>query len=169
MYFHEITVNATGRRRSTRQHDAGRQESGAVAICAKLLRDHGPDFNEPISAANLDYIRLLFASKRSAAVATFYAHNELVTTSALLSGIDDQADAAILQAFRRMLVQAMHDTGIKARFNVDAFPERPAIVTVPWTNAIVDPGDIQIIADMETCLAAAFFGQVAPDARSRRQ
>jgi hypothetical protein len=165
MQFTDITVDVAGQQQSTRQHDTSRLESGVVAIFARMIREHGPCFDRPIPMPGLIYIRLRLTSTftsgpPTAALATFTTHGEMViTTSALLAGIDDQADGQVMRAFAETIMRGIHDTGIEPGFDADAFHERPAIIGVRWPNPKVDPADLELVADMATCLAAAFFGQ----------
>ena len=45
--------------------------------------------------------------------------------------------------------------------------ERPLLVTIPWPILDIPKDDLEGIADMETCLAAAFFERLEKDARGK--
>lgn len=169
MQFTSIQIDASGCRGSTLPNDTDQLEpndghkSLLRAVFSRMLQDHALNFDETVFG--MEYVRLNFTAERStAAVASFYLRNKLASTSVLLSGSDDQADATALQAFHRMLVQAMHDTGIKLGFDPDDFPERPAVITVHWLDLKEADQKLALesilLAVMGTCLTAAFFNQM---------
>lgn len=68
----------------------------------------------------------------------------MITTS----GLCVFGDAALIH-----LADVIHrTTGTDMRIT---WPDRPVIVSIPWPSADADA--LMLVADMETCLAAAYF------------
>lgn len=156
MIYHDLTVTLLGDRTSRRKHDSRRLVRGAVEVFRDLLDRHGDGFREPIPVAGLESIDLQWTSEppHTAAVATFWSGAVPVTTSALVSGRELAADKAALRGVQSLVVSLL-PPGIEPGFDLLTTRERPAIVSVPLPFA--DPATMGLVADMETCLAAAFF------------
>lgn len=155
--FHDVTIEL-GRLRSRRIHNTTALVPEAVAVFTRLLAAHRIGFRVPLPVANLGHLELQWTEERPvAAMATFWARTELVTTSALVSGSDPEEDARVLDALRRILIPVYRPYGIRIADDLLMVPERPLLATVVWGNPRVLSADLSIIADAETCLAAAYF------------
>ena len=82
-----------------------------------------------------------------------------VTTSALIAADADPAGAEnVLHHFEQLIMGMHHATGVEPGSDTLGIHERPVIVSTVLLSAIaVGPDAVQMIADMETYLAAAFF------------
>lgn len=159
MIFHDFTVTA-GRERSHRIHDSVTLERHAVVVFARMLAQHGDDFREPVEQDGFELYQLQWTSARpGAAIATFWHRGVPITTSALVSGLDPSADLEVVRSTHTLAVQM-------AQVSADAQPgqdllcitERPAILSVILPSAVLAGSEaIAMIADMETCLMAAFL------------
>jgi hypothetical protein len=167
--FEDYTIDAAGNRISHRRHyseDLGRE---AMEFMARMLRAGGGfgaggfgagGWRRPLPHDEFVHVELHWTSESDGAgLASFYARGQIVTTSALASGRDREADRAALKALQQCVLQVMRPAGIEPVFDLMALPERPLLATVPWP-APPSPAlreDLIVIADMETCLAAAYF------------
>lgn len=147
MIFHDYTLRADGQILSHREQDTAKIEPVAVEVFRSMLRA-GPSFTAAIPHPQFAHIQLIWTAIGGNAMATFKSRGELVTSSVLLSGRDPAGEPMLLQHLDKMLA-AMG--GGPAGLQVTA---RPLIVSIPWPSGSPDMG---IIADMETCLAAAWF------------
>jgi hypothetical protein len=151
MIFHDFTLAADGHIRSQRRHESGSLAVDAVAVFAGMLRTGGHCFRGAIPVPAFSDIELHWTQESDdAAVATFLEDDAPVTTSALLKGVSSGADSDALIALQDLIQQL--GRGVLGH-DVISIEERPAIVSVPFAMSPRLP----IIADMETCLAAAYF------------
>lgn len=156
MRFHDFTVLATGDKRSHRQHDSDELEPAAVEVFHGLLARNGPDFRADVHP-HFPRIQLQWTREGESALATFWSGQTPLTISALVAGSLPATDRQVLQHLQQSIVRIFADTPIEPGFDLLAISQRPAIITVPL---LVPPSlreDLEIAADMETCLAAAFF------------
>lgn len=160
MTFHDVTLEAGGLY-SERVQDTDRIAPAAVAVFAGMIAAGGGDFVRPVPVGPAAHVRLRWTAARTAAVATFYAAGELATSSVLLSGVREADDAAAAAAFRGLVTRAFSGTPAEPGFDVLGLARRPLVASLPWPNPAVAPADLGLIADMETCLAAAWFLAVA--------
>jgi hypothetical protein len=158
--FHDVTLEA-GDLVSRRVHDTGTLAPEAVRVFTKMLRVGGDHFRKTIPVPGLGRLELSWTSEtRGAAMATFWSGGKHpLTTSALLSGLDPAADAEAAQALQGLALQLFRGTPIEPGFSLRAIAERPLIASLIVPALEVHP-DLAIVADMETCLAAAFFLEV---------
>jgi hypothetical protein len=169
MRFHDYTI-VHGRIESQRVHESTQLVRAAVAVFRTLL-DHGPG-NYVIPGWD-DY-RLAWTRERSNAVATFFYRQIPITSNLLLSGHDRDAEPSAISALAGLeatieaaLPGATAGSGLG--FDLALIRARPALCTIILASSLLAvgadlPHAMGIIADMETCLAAAFFeGVVQPE------
>jgi hypothetical protein len=155
--FHDFTISSDGRSRSTRVHDSERLEPLAVAVFRRMLERGGDVFREDVPVP-VPGVQLHWTSEHpSAALATFWHGGVPVTTSALLRGIDPEADSVTVGLLQAMIEDLCGQCGITAKAALLVINERPVIASYIIPNPRVDREVLGLVADMETCLAAAFF------------
>lgn len=165
MIFFDFTVDATGTLRSKRRHDSTRLVPEAVGVFADLFREHGKEcFSQRIPLPALQRIRLQWRRIGDAALAIFFVRDEPLSVSALLPGTDAAADREMLREAQRFINAFLADSPVEPAFDLLSITDRPAIVSIPLPTAPDVKGDLAIVADMETCLAAAYFaGEETPE------
>ena len=161
--FYDITIDATGNRRSRRTHDSATLRPAAIEVFRDLIERHGEDFRVGLPVGSLEHIELSLTRAGSTALATFWSCGAPVRTSALVPGLDPGLDREVLAHFQALVVRFVGDGPIEPAFDLAAIADRPVLVTVPLPLPPLPHPDIGIIADAETCLAAAFFLSVLGD------
>src|SRR5262249_6394858 len=94
--FTDITIDATGNRRSRRTHDSAKLVPAAVEVFRDLLERHGQDFRVPLPVEGLEHIELALTRAGSVALATFWVRDAPVAASALVPGVDPEDDREVL-------------------------------------------------------------------------
>jgi hypothetical protein len=160
MVFHDITI-VIGSVSSRRTHDTATLVPATVEVFRSLLERHGDDFRARLPVRGLEHIELQWTKEGSAALATFWSRNVPVTTSALAPGLDAAADRAALDPLQQLVMRFHGDSPAEPGFDLLAIADRPLLATLPIpVPAVAISPDMGIIADAETCLAAAFFLEV---------
>jgi hypothetical protein len=158
MHFFDYTIIA-GSRRSRRVHESTALVLAAVEVFRDLLERHGSEFRVPVP--RVPEIELHWTDAGDGvAYATFYiaAGNSPVTTSGLLTGRDSQAEAQVVQSLQSLIVQLHADTPLEPSWELTEITDRPVIVSLILPSTIVaGKKAIELVGDMETCLAAAYF------------
>ena len=89
--------------------------------------------------------------------ATFSVNNEIVTSSAFLDGSNTAVESEVLTMFHQSLMNAapvpVRDDGFRFADHV----ERPLAIHVIWGNPTVSQDDHDLIRELGTHLAGAFF------------
>lgn len=167
MRFHDITVTGTGDRRSARQHESEELVPEAVAIFARLLAQGGRTFRLPIPVDFASHLELHWTQESdSTAMATFWRGQVPITHSVLLAGDDAVHERAVVDAAQRTIVGMLRGaTDVEPGFDLRSIEERPVIVSIPLLGSVAHRDDLMLVADMETCLAAAFFSRLEADGR----
>lgn len=160
MIYHDVTIAAMGERRSHRTHDTARLAPEAVEVFAGMLARHGPAFFEPIPIPAFAHLSLRWtAALPGVALATFGRGDHPYTTSVLLAGTNPADEPAALRTVQGLvndLLRQLAPAGTEPGYDLAGVRERPVIASVVLPSAV--PGDdLQLIADMETCLAAAYI------------
>ena len=160
MIFHDYTIRA-GSIHSRRVHDSARIQPDAVAIFRDLLLSSLDAWKRPIPVPGLEHLNLQWTAIESGAIATFSSRDTPLTLSALLTGQDSDQEREILGLFQSTLVDIFHQTPIEPGFDSLTIADRPVILSAPIVYPVEMSrqfgSDYAIIADMETCLAAAYF------------
>ena len=133
-------------------------EPAAVAIFAAML-DRDNNFRNVVPLSNM---QLYFTREGGSALATFYASGHiLLTTSVLLSGADPpQEEQRVLSHAQDMLYSLAVTAGARSvQTDLLTITARPVIASVV-IGSLEAIHDLHVAADMETCLAAAFFENV---------
>jgi hypothetical protein len=166
--FHDVTISI-GSVYSRRTHDSAALVPGAVEFFRSILDRSGPNFREPLPDRQLAHIELQWTRQGTAAAATFWSRGAPVTTSALAPGLDAGDDETALRAIQELLVLRFHgDSATEPGFDLLTIAERPLLATVPIPVPSAGSIDLALIADMETCLAAAFFWRCSDHAPASR-
>jgi hypothetical protein len=171
MRFYDYTI-VQGRIDSQRVHESTQLVRAAVAVFQRLL-NQGPHGTSLIPGWD-DY-RLVWTCERSNAIATFRYREIPMTTNLLLSGRDRDAERSAINALAGMeatLAATMEaalpgaSAGSGLGFDLARIRARPALCTLILPSSLAVGADLPhalgLIADMETCLAAAFFEAVVP-------
>lgn len=155
MIFHDITIVA-GQRVSARQHESSSLVRAAVEVFRDMLERYRNGFERPIPIDNFRHIRLRWTSEKTgAALATFWSGQVPLTTSALVSS--SEADRECLASLHGMLLRLFHGSPVEPGFDLLAVTERPLIASAVLPIPPSLRHDMEVVADMETCMAAAFF------------
>ena len=163
MQFHDLAVDATGDWRSQRTRDSATLRPAAVEIFRDLIERHGEDFRVPLPVAGLGHIELALTRAGSTALATFWSRGVPMTTSALVPGIDPDEDREVLAHLQSLVMRFFGNSPVEPAWDMATIAERPVLVTVPLPLPPQPHPDIGLIAEAETCLAAAFFLSVIGD------
>ena len=163
--FFDATIELPGFVRSMRTHDPKRLVRRAVEVFSRMLDDHGDDFIEPIPLSPFKHIKLFWTKRpHSTAFATFLSGDVPLTTSVLSAGVDKDADLKAMLMTQDLIVKVDRMMGVRPRNGLASIRERPLIASIPLpfhpSEGLLD--DLRMIADMETCLAAAFFEREVP-------
>jgi len=163
LIFGDVTLDAAGNIRSRRTHDTATLRPAAVEIFRDLFERHGEGFRVPLPVEGLEHIELALSRSGTTALATFWVGGAPVTTSALLPGISPEDDREVLELLQDLVVQFFGDSPTEPGFDLLGLSDRPLLVTVPLPLPPPPGLDMGLIADAETCLAAAFFLSVIGD------
>lgn len=173
--FTDVTLDAASGRRSTRTHDAATLVPAAVAVFDDLIvagRDgdacHVHDVVAPTDVVlRLDgdlRVGLAAASFHSPALASrggVETSAAPITTSVLLCGADPDEEYRQLASFEAQLHRTARGYGVgddvELGYALTLSRERPLLATWIWPVAVLARDDLALVADMETCLAAAWF------------
>ena len=160
MLFHDVTIRI-GSVASRRTHDSATLRPAAVELFRDLIERHGEEFRVGLPVEVRDHVELALTRAGSAALATFWAPGAPVTTSALVPGINPRDDRQALEGLQSLILCLCGDCPAEPGFDLLTIPDRPLLATLPLP---IPPGpDMDMIADAETCLAAAFFLHVIGD------
>jgi hypothetical protein len=154
MIVHDYTLMANSQIRSHRIHDTTALVGPAVDVFTRMFAN-GQHFCKPIPQVEFEHIELLWTEQNGNAMATFKSRRKPATTSILFSGKNREEESGFLSEVDEMLgVWGMPPAGL-------TIVERPLLVSIPWPILDIPTDDLRGIADMETCLAAAFFERLA--------
>jgi hypothetical protein len=127
-----------------------------------MLAAHGDDFHHPLPLDAVRHILLSWsAPEPGVALASYYHHCQLATTSVLLAGTNPEAEQRMLDRTQRMLTSIIGAGPLEPGCDLLNVPMRPVIITIPWADPAIAVEDLYLIADMERCLAAAYFAAQA--------
>jgi hypothetical protein len=133
-----------------------------IALCSQFLATLGDSFRAHWSG-QLDHIETKFTSQSGAGIGTFYVRGKLATSCLYLSGSNVEVEAGVrglfVDSLRRVpLVQAA-TLGQAAFADLFQVTERPLVAVVVWGNPEVNEDDAELIRELSTHFAAAFFKQ----------
>lgn len=131
-----------------------------VDISTAFLQSQGPCFDTALGDP-LSHIQIKFTSVPGVAMSTLLAHGHLAASVLLLSGSSAVAEAEVA----RMFVDSLRQVDAVTTVTDSASPfegilsltDRPLMVVVPWPNALVADEDHELVRELSTHLAAAFF------------
>ena len=120
-----------------------------------MFEQHGDHFRRPLPVPGLEWLELAFDSEADGAgLATFWRARVPITISGMVAGLDGKADSDVLRGLQSLILQLTRPHGAEPTFDVLRIDLRPLIVSVPIAP---DREALTIVADAETCLAAAWF------------
>ena len=154
LVFHDVTI-WFGSVAARRTHDSATLRPAAVELFRDLIERHGEDFRVALPVEGLEHIELALSRAGSAALATFWSRGAAVTTSALVPGKNAGDDRQALEGLQSLVMLFFGDSPAEPGFDLLTIPDRPLLVTLP--SPTPPSPDLAIIAEAETCLAAAFF------------
>jgi hypothetical protein len=156
--FHDITITADGKRYSQRQHEIDKLEPKAVDVFTTMIANAGRGFKVKPIDDRFPGFALTWATTTvpGAAFATFFYNKDAVTSCVLLAGLDPKERKLLELAWCEL--QKGWGALLAVSEEMLSIPERPVIVCCPAFDFMVHgPEPLMLVADMETCLAAAFF------------
>ena len=153
MNFHDYTVSPTGKVSSCRLHDSADLAPEAVGVFAKML-EVSQEFRAVVPLPGRARIELDWSSEGQVAGASFYADGRLLSTSLLLAG-REHLETQVRAAFQECIQAFCPNLAPEACREWQAVKDRPVIFSVRCPT--MDAESMELTADMETCLAAAFF------------
>jgi hypothetical protein len=154
MTLHDVTI-VIGSVVSRRTRDTASIAPAAIEVFRSLLDSRGGHFRVPLPVRGLEHLELHWDRHGTGALATFWSRGAPVTTSALASGLDAADDLAVLGSLQELVIRFHGDSPNEPGFDLLSIEDRPLLATLP-IPAPPCP-DMGVIADAETCLAAAFF------------
>jgi hypothetical protein len=165
--FHGYTITPAGKLFSYRVHESGQLVRAAVAVFSRMLAP-GEEFRTRVPSPGTAVIDLQWTARSGAALATFYANDVPISTSLLLSGGDTEREHVALAAFQQLIEEFCERVALEPARDAEEVTDRPVILSVPWpssplsvSRATEDHESMELVSDMKTCLAAAFFEQMA--------
>lgn len=165
MTIHGFTISAFGHCAGRQNFDSNKLSRNAVEYLMSLLDSHGGNFNLKLPLKGVGQIELQWTSEHlSWAMASFVHKDELLSTLVMVSGINLEADQHALEMAQAGLEDVCRAIGEQPQDDLIRIVERPSVATIRWATS--DRRTLDLISDMETCLAAAFLER-AFDAGSR--
>lgn len=120
----------------------------------------------PHPIAGTDFAIQLASEDNVAAIAALQQQGRDIIAYALLSGVNDQADQNVTRCMQKLTTRVFANTPAEPGFDIALVVSRPIIIGTPLpariegTDVLVAlnaHSDFQLIAEIELCLAAAFF------------
>jgi hypothetical protein len=96
------------------------------------------------------------ATAATAGVATIRCDQTAASVSLACSGLDEEADRFVLQAYQRQLLSEFRDTELEPAFSLFHLRERPLLATINLMTPEHD-ADKLLVALADRCFGAAFF------------
>ena len=157
MIIHGFTISAFGHCAGKQTYDSTKLAVRALAYLTSLLESHGNDFQLNLPMRGVGEIELRLTSGHlSWGLASFSAAGELLSTNVMLSGINLEADKKALEMGQTALRNVCQAAGEPPPADdLLTILERPAVATIRWSTR--DRKTMDLLADMETCFAAAFL------------
>jgi hypothetical protein len=158
MIIHGFAISAFGHCAEKSEHESAKLVRSAVGYLTSLLEGHGNSFHAKIPLKRVGYIDLRWTSEHlSAGIGTFYVEADLLSTNIMVSGINPAADQKVLETGQSALRKVCETAGERVADDLLRIQERPAVATIRWSTR--DRKAMDLVADMEICLAAAFLEQ----------
>lgn len=159
MIIHDVTIRPSGDLHSRREIDSAAVKPAAVAVCRQWIAAGGGQYPRQRSETPLHRLHLRLSSPGpGVAVATLSVGRVIhvpVTTSVLLAAdADPSAERQAVTAVQGMIRRIVSRTpGAEPGYDLAGVKERPLIASLILTPH----ADLAIVADIETCLAVAYF------------
>jgi hypothetical protein len=156
MTIHGFTISAFGHCASKQNFDSNKLARNAVVYLTSVLDSHGGNFNLKLPMKGVGEVELQWTSEHlSWAMASFITKDELLSTLVMVSGINLEADRQALEMAQSALEDVCRALGEEPHDDLLQIAERPSVATIRW--ATPERRTLDLITDMETCLAAAFL------------
>jgi hypothetical protein len=129
-------------------------------VCRHFLDAHGPVFRASFGQM-LQHLELKLTSQAGHGLGTWYANQQIVVSTAYLNGRDHRAEMDMLAMFVDSLRR--NDAVQQAKATPQPFAQmatpdqRPLHVVVVWANPAVSDQDTELVRELSTHFAAAFF------------
>ena len=131
-----------------------------LRVCEMLLASHGPAFRKSLGQM-LAHVEIKLTSISGAGIGSFYAHNQLVVSTAYFRGQDSAAE----QELERMFIDSLQssETVQKAARTLQPFEalteikNRPLHVVVAWANPNATAEDQNLVRELANHFAAAYL------------
>lgn len=113
------------------------------------------------------FIEYRIGSDLFGAYVLFYFHDEVVFSSLMLSGTDQESETELMQVFKFLHLETNENEDpteeeieavlASSEFDFESVDQRPAVFEVPISNRPDEVEQLETIANMNRHLAAAFF------------
>jgi hypothetical protein len=164
MQFFQHTFVA-GSNVSRREWDSAALARPAVDVFGELLECQGDKFREEVPVG--EGYELQWDAAGSCAQATFWHRNTPVMIMGLLSGHDPEQETALLKVLQEAILAVHGGTAIEPAWDMKTVTERPAIFAMLFPGATpANPEKVQLIDQMATALAAAYFESLGEQRRN---
>ena len=129
-------------------------------ICRSILENSSDVFRYRF-AQNLSHLELSLTSANGAGVGAFYAHGNIVLSTAFLRGEDSQSENEALEMF----VSSLRRVDLVQKLQLDNSPfaevfnlkQRPLQIVMIWGNTLVSEQDQDIVFELSDHFAGAFL------------
>ncbi len=156
--FHDVTVTMAGEQLSERIHDSATLVPAAVDVFRSMLEESDnfeEQLNVRLNVRELEHLKLKWTDAgHGDALATFFARDRPLTTSAL---VHRPENTAALNRMQNLVARFARLHGIEPASDLLFLTNRPLIATAVFPVDASLAADLSIVADAETCLAAAYF------------
>ena len=154
--YHVAPYSAEGELLGVGTWDISSLSAKWLGTCRDVIRQWGETFHGSFDG-NLSHIQIRVTSANGAALVTFLVNNEIATSSAFLAGSDVAIESDVLTMFHQSLLNAgpipIRDDG----FRFADLAERPLAIHVVWGNSHISDDDYELVRELGTHLAGAFF------------
>tara|TARA_A100000171_G_C2029016_1_gene94883 strand:+ start:56 stop:544 length:489 start_codon:yes stop_codon:yes gene_type:complete len=154
--YHVAPYSADGELLGVGTWDIAKLSSKWLVLCRDVISRWGDTFRGALDG-NLSHIQLQVTSANGAALVTCTANDEIATSSAFLAGANTKLETDVLAMFHQSLLNAGSASIRDDGFRFADHTERPFAIHVIWGNPAVSDDDYDLIREIGTHLAGAFF------------
>ena len=164
--FYVRTIHPEDRRVEVAGFDLEPELEQGQSVCqlfGRLLADHPAEFRETLPFLKNSDIELQWAAASGgAAFAAFFSEGQALSIGVLLTGVNEESDALMLEALRESVAIPM--LGEQAAELIE-WPERPLMLQLQMPD---QPEKIPTVQLLSTALASVYFRAIlALDAESK--
>ena len=131
-----------------------------IKLCQEFLSGHGEVFDSSWGS-ELAQIETKLTSSKGAGLGVFRFRSEIAISTLYISGlnqtIDDQTRAMFVDSIERSEFVTQLSSSKHPFDRIQNISERPLAVTVVWGNPNISDEDHELIQELSTHFAAAFF------------